>query len=440
MWISKIYLRNVKTHKDSHIKLQPGLNILCGESNTGKSNIGTGALQWMFSEIVATPTHLIGPWSDSCSVVLELVDTSGKVIVLEKHSELEGRKNVFVLNGRKLYPNANKIPPDIKKLNPFTTISVNGNSYTPQIYKQGAPYYMMDSNQVDRISLCLWGTDALPLESIKRDTQKEADKYNKTLQEKRSALEEIEENIEALSFVSLWRNKLTLIKAKMPIYNKIVDSIKQIEELTKELNIVEGRLSSFPDRPSISELDAVIDKYEVLKNTKHLENELIDNINKYDQLNGPWDITTLDLIISKFEHMRNVNTYIDFFENNIKEVNRQTSTVSVSILDKVIQSLEEALEKEHLANQLIDIENQLFLMNLPDPKEVDNLILAVEDHLRKEQLAAELLNTDAAILLTDQSIKDYEEQIGKIEIELSDIDTCPVCGQTVEEWAEHVEN
>lgn len=107
--LKSIHLRNIKSHKDSFLNLSPGLNIICGDTDSGKSTVSR-AFNWLISNqrgYSPRPWKRLKPKGESAVIV----ETSeGDVIERIKHTGINGYK----LNGEVFKALGSDVPREIK--------------------------------------------------------------------------------------------------------------------------------------------------------------------------------------------------------------------------------------------------------------------------------------------------------------------------------------
>ncbi len=437
MWIESINLYNVKNHKDAFIELTPGFNVICGESSTGKSNIIT-TIEWIYAETVATASHMIGPFDDFCSAKIIQRDRNGEKYVIEKYSELNGRKNVFFFNGQIYYANNNKIPDIVKQHNPIKVVNVNGNNYSPQMRRQVDPYFMLDSNQVDRISLCFWGTDVLILESMKKDTQKDVDKTEKVIKEKQERLDEVTNKIESMNYIGDWRNRLTTIRLKRDRYNTVDTQLKQIGSLEKELSQIRIMKSQYDLLPSLATVDKLIEYYTIYYSFIQYEQQLFEIAIIKQQFISLPDLATLDQLISLYNQLIAIDNLIKRADEVSAGLIKYTVKTDIANIDCIIERLNKITQVIALVTELEQVTTSKLVENNKINRyplvSIDKSITNLKNLDLLSQFVAELVSTETLRSQLDSQVNEINKEINAIQQSLNSVTACPLCNQLVERW------
>ena len=101
----QIQLRNFQGHKATNIELSDAINVLCGDTDAGKSSI-IRALYWVcFNR--PTGDGYIRKGADSMSVSINIYDAGGCVGTVTRGIDKKG--NYYKLNGEEFVLNSNHI-------------------------------------------------------------------------------------------------------------------------------------------------------------------------------------------------------------------------------------------------------------------------------------------------------------------------------------------
>lgn len=72
--IKSLHLHNIQRHKDSVFEFHPGLNVICGKTDHGKSAVYRG-FRWCQSNFPAGTSALLNKWADEMSVTIEVEES-----------------------------------------------------------------------------------------------------------------------------------------------------------------------------------------------------------------------------------------------------------------------------------------------------------------------------------------------------------------------------
>lgn len=271
--IKKLEIKNFQSHKDSSFDFVPGINIIIGSSDSGKS-AALRALNWAVNNKPSGDDFRSSWGGDSCvDITLDNLD----VISREK-----GKGNIYVVSSDKgkkpqeFKAFGNDVPEPIKKLLNFEEINFQFQLDSPFLLSSTAGEVAKYLNQVvnlERIDSSLYSIEKSRREILKKtaflenaleDKKKQLTKYD--------YLENMESKIEAIE--NKWK-EIDLLTEK---YNEISTALGNINLAKKELRDNER---SLPDAKTINKL---ISKAEDLESMEADYNILLTRINLIQDL------------------------------------------------------------------------------------------------------------------------------------------------------------
>jgi len=113
--IDSMHIKNFQSHKDSHLDFHPGVDVIVGPSDSGKTAI-IRALRWL---VWNRPTGdaVRSWWGGDTEVSLSLPTSS--------ISRIKGKENQYTLNGLVFKAIGTDVPEEISKELKQTSISNN---------------------------------------------------------------------------------------------------------------------------------------------------------------------------------------------------------------------------------------------------------------------------------------------------------------------------
>jgi DNA repair protein SbcC/Rad50 len=122
--IRRIKLTNFQSHEDTDISFESGLNVLVGQSDSGKTAI-LRALRWVFWNRPGGD-EFRSHWGGDTHVVVELTD--GNVITREKG---KAGRNAYILNGKEYVAFGQDVPEDIARVINITDVNLQQQMDSP---------------------------------------------------------------------------------------------------------------------------------------------------------------------------------------------------------------------------------------------------------------------------------------------------------------------
>lgn len=261
--ISQLEIKNFQSHKNSVLNFVPGINIILGPSDQGKSAI-IRAIRWI-AENQPLGEEFRSDWGGDteCSITTDdeikatrlKTKTKNQYLLSEYKDPFEGFKQ--------------SVPEPIKQALNLSDINFQFQMDTPFLISKSAPDVTRYINE-----LC-------HLESIDRaykNIKAEINRWKTKADQRKIDIEESEKQIKELSWIDKADGKLTCIETKERLLNTKKNNADQIESLIEQARDVQKELDTYPDLAALRvKLDKAMVIHAELK--KHRE-----NANRVDQI------------------------------------------------------------------------------------------------------------------------------------------------------------
>lgn len=297
--ISQITLHNIKSHLDTTLNLAPGLNVIGGESDEGKSNIFRAVTWALFSKPLGwnpKPWDRLKPVGKESWV--EIVFADGNVV---KRVRTFAGKNWYELNGEKLEGLRGKVPEQVEEV-------VNMNDSNMQ--QQKDMFFLLDDtagsvakeiNKVFDLSKMDTGlTNAKSRMKAAEDLQKEAERL----------ISEKQAQIDSLAWAEVADRELIGLQARETKWQQQTWEFQAVVGNVEVSRLLSRELSAFPEflemdyaglKEDMNRLQEAKDNLERTKRavevTKHIGLALAETIPNVDMV-----ITSLDSIREDHQH------------------------------------------------------------------------------------------------------------------------------------------
>ena len=250
--IKQIQINNFQSHQDTRLSLDPGVNVIVGSSDSGKSAI-IRALRWIIQNKV--PANFRSTWGGDTQIVL----SSDNIITRSRTN----KDNAYSLEGQE-YKSFNKdIPEEVERTLNFSDINTQFQMDSPFLLSKSAGEVARTLNKIvnlDAIDYCLTNVERQK-RKIKTDTEysEENLKTHESNMLEFSGLDEMEKNIERIECRIKKRDKLSndliSFKSMMENYQEIITELKEIPDYTKA-------------SITIKELEKIIEEQNILYKNK----------------------------------------------------------------------------------------------------------------------------------------------------------------------------
>lgn len=285
--IKRIEIRNFQSHKNTDIDFSEGINVLCGESDNGKSAV-IRAIKWVCENRPLGTDKLNSHWNDKFkeSMSVKLIMDNGYWVERIRDKERNGY-NYFDGNSIvELNAIGNDVPQTVKDLLNLSDVNFQFQMDSPYLLSMSsgdASRYLNQIIHLDSIDKILsvaesnkrslnseqkvvekdlneyskkvenlsWLDEAIPM-------QKRIDKYDEILNSKNMEISSLEKSI--IDFESYESNKIDLSEQK-----KLVEEIENIE--IPDFSIIKSQIDSFENCQ-----ESIVDLSEQKKLVEEIEN------------------------------------------------------------------------------------------------------------------------------------------------------------------------
>ncbi|MBO8158358.1 AAA family ATPase [Thermosyntropha sp.] len=464
-YIKRLKIKNFQSHKNTDIELLPGLNILVGESDQGKSSV-IRALRWLFYN-EPSGTGFIREGETYCEVTVEM--NSGVVISRIR----DARINRYLIK----YPDGsedkfdsvgNQVPPEVKRELGITSLNYGEKSLDINIAYQLDSPFLFDKSGPDKAKIIGSIADLHIIDAAQQELLRDI----KSQQSKHSELEK----------------EITGFKAELDMYEDL-DSQKQLaaqinqllsaaDEKRKEKNYFE-EIKSRWDRIQ-NEIDINSAKLERLKNIEVAEDYYRNSCERYNLFKKLTDIninmkktveniTFCEQKLEKLKSLEDLQKIKKDLENlsynykelcNIekrqKEIEENLKRINLTIehtekLDEIEKMIDLLREKRNQGSEMQKIKKEMARMkegiskaemiinktaNVP---ELEELQIKITVNLDKYQKLQEIKQRyDRVVAERNKVLKhlnrleeEYEDMLKKYITILQEIERCPTCNSKI---------
>ncbi len=278
--ITKIKLTNFQSHKDTELELHPGLNVIYGESDQGKTAI-LRALTWVMTNRPLSNRFLMRG-AKECRVE---VTTDKGTVVRERRRGFNG----YVVNGEAFKEIGSSVPPQVAEVLDLGEINLQ-----PQL----SPFFLITQSpgQVARYISELLGYDVI--DSAQAECKSRLTAATASVNEHTATLREIDEQLGKLAEVDNLQTMMAQVDEVDELRAKLVEQRSLLEFNLNEVGQHSAAIVSY--RRTLEEVDRVhdkltsfVDEIEALVREHHRLGEIWANtlgpkvqIQKYANLKG----------------------------------------------------------------------------------------------------------------------------------------------------------
>ena len=238
--ITKIKLTNFQSHENTELELHPGLNVIYGESDQGKTAV-LRALTWAMTNRPLT-NRFLRRGAKECRVE---ITTDKGTIVRERRRGFNG----YIVNGEVFKEIGSSVPPQVAEV-----LNLGDINLQPQL----SPFFLITQSpgQIARYISELLGYDVIDLAQAECKSRVSA--ATATVNEHAAALREIDEQLTKLADVDNLQTLMAQADEVDELRTKLIEQKSELEFNLNEMVQQSAAIESY--RRTLDEVDRVQDR------------------------------------------------------------------------------------------------------------------------------------------------------------------------------------
>lgn len=331
--INYLHIKNFQSHEDSYLEFHPGVNVIVGSSDSGKSAI-IRSLR-LIKDNKPSGDSFRSHWGGDTEVIIDI----GKKVSRIRNSKMNGYK----IDDSEFNAIGTGVPEEIKSLLNFDELNLQSQLDSPFLITNTSGEVAQHFNKIAKLDKIDSSTKKLK-SSIKEFNQiiKNKEEYIKEKEEELlpyGSLEEWEKELENIESLELQEKEVEKDIEKIQFY------INSIEELEKDIEENKDILLLEKDAKDL--LSLVEQEEELQKELKTIQKYIFDisAINKELEeivflLMLEEEVNLLLKIIDEEENIADDFRKIRSFKLNIRDINKEIKELSIKV-----KSLEDQFHK-----------------------------------------------------------------------------------------------
>lgn len=431
--IKELKIKDFEAHKNTHFKFQPGLNVIHGKSNNGKS-----------SSLRALELAGYGVWAAGEN---KKAGINGPVRIGEKAAEVfvsSDDGEVFVRRGSKginewkikgkdgidldlTNPGAGSIP-EAQKILGLRTSEIAGQSIRFNWSDQRDKHFLIDevegkSSSPSFVAAVLDEVGGLSgCEDLVRKLASEKSSFEQKMKQSSESIESLNEDLKdfenldeeinklqkaerLLKKINNYEEKIKNIEEKIELKNKFTDKINKYKNLEKEIEQLKK------DENKIIEAIKVCNKLEKVKDIENKYNKIFSLFKESEEALKKYDKYNFKDMIIKINHIEKIQKkYTDIIKtkNNLEKNESQIELVEKRIKKiNIKKALKILIKTDKKINRLQKVQDKQKSINKIDSKIVD---------IKEKYI---------------KFMKEFNLAKNDLDNILKDIEICPFCNQVL---------
>lgn len=416
IYITKVELFNFQAHEHKVVDFTKGLNVIKGESNSGKTAILRGIYWCLYDK--PNGSDFIRTGAKSAKVKLHL--SNGYIIERKRNRSSSGNYNLIDPTGaaQEFKGFSNNIPIEITNAHQMPEVNINGTKYRINIASQLDPAFLIGNSPAERISMIGSLVNADRADEAKKQFSADKRKISTEKAKVEGLLKDKQEDLEKYDYLPKLKHTIDTIEMAINKLKTDEDKIVKYEEIRKYYMQAKTALTIIDQR--LSEIK--IPSEELIKEYK----SLIANIESFNKLNEDYIQSkkidcAVDRAIASIPDVKSLKSYAEGYKRHLDKLELMSNLAS---------------EHEQLSSLSFEFNYDL--------DELNKLIAGYKGLISNIELASNLLNErnsysskleQIKLEIADKAIKAQELADAKSaklkELEVEDL-ICPTCHQKID--------
>lgn len=387
----KVSIKDFQIVKSASLEFIPGLTVIQGESNNGKSALFRAIKSCIYNEPGTTNVRI------GCKNYMVGIEHKGHKVIFQK-----GENSLYMIDGKQ-YNKVGKVQvPEVAEALGINAISVNDNIEKINFWDQMEKPFLLDRNSSELFRFIVDSGEDDNLNSTLRSMVHDKNELNTQKNLKEGSINTLKQQID--------ENEKLLAGSEEKI--ELCEKVIAFSPMTSKLLTVNNNIANITSiREEIAKESSTIStRREIKKELDDISSKLSYNISIKEQLQEK---------ILKYQSLQETIKGIDIQLNDKVEFNKVIPTIS-----KNIDTLSKVKEKVAKANELSKIINST---------KVERLQISIShDEVTKLSTLKSVLERINKLQQQISSIQDnvtaMNKDIEPILKEYSSIDVCPYCG------------
>lgn len=394
----KVQVKNYQIIKNAEAEFVPGLNVIIGPSNNGKTSFIKAIKSLIYTEPGSTPirfgtqSYIVG------------IQYNGHTVILQKGL----KDSAYLVDGEKFTKYGTSTPEEVSKALGIRELELNGKKEKINFWDQMNYPFLLDKSTTELFRFIVDSGEDDQISAALKDMVSDRQGINKDINQLQGSIMVLDEQIATKTKeIDNLKPKLEVSKeiikmqtkvASVRQMNDLLEKIKSLQskqlELQKQYNKVEAESKIYIE--SVLKLQDSYEKSSIYSNTLRRINDFKDRINQNDQILSRYKIT-FDLLES------------------VSEVNLEPL---IKVRDSILNLQSKANLLSNQKSSTLDI----------DTKKVEENLLTLTNYKTSLQRfsANKTLKNNSEIMM--DSVNKILDKIVKLQ---SNIQVCPYCGQAI---------
>lgn len=336
--IKSIKIKNFQSHKNTLLKLTPGVNIIIGNTDSGKSSI-IRALKWAITNRPGGDTFRSN-WGGDTSVILKTKENN----IIERRKDGE---NIYKLNNTVFTAFKTDIPQEIKQVLNLDITNTQFQLDSPFLLSKTAGEVAQYFNKIAHIDM---------IDKGQKNIKKDITRYTNQIETLQDNITKNKEKLEQYEYLKLLQQKIDKADKLQKTITGLYSKKQQVIKLLNKIDDLQDQIKEQKQAISIEVLvDKTIELCQTLDELKTKKEAIRNTVLKVLRLDQ--QITQLKIATKVLPTINQVLEKI-----NLQKIKKQTRTKISNLIFNVDQTTQNIIKQQ---NQLDKLEKE-FHDKFPD--------------------------------------------------------------------------
>ena len=399
----KVSIKDFQIVKSASLEFVPGLTVIQGESNNGKSALFRAIKSCIYNEPGTTNVRV------GCKNYLVGIEHKGHKIILQK-----GENSLYLIDGKQYNKIGKTQVPEVAEALGINALNINDNTEKINFWDQMEKPFLLDRNSSELFRFIVDSGEDDNLNTTLRTMVSDKNKLNTEKNLKEGSITTLKQQIDSME------NTLAGSADKIQLCENIISFGPMTSKLLTITNIITNITNKETD---INNTNIIIEeKKRVQKEIEQQMNTLSYNISKKEQLQDK---------VSKY-----TSVYTELTNINARLMNKVDFKTILPTVEKDITTVTKLKEKLTRVNELSEFikNNNVTRIECSIGQDELNRLNTLQSVLNR----ISYLNNQLNQLVADKT--NLEQQYAPVLSEYNSINICPYCGNKLHEGKEEAHN
>ena len=317
--IKSVHIQNFQSHKDSILNFDPGMNVIIGQTDRGKTAI-IRSLIWGINNSPGGDSFRSN-WGGDTSV--EIKTTENIIVTRTKTNKL----NSYELNTieEPFLAFGQNVPEEIKKALNFDSINLQKQLDSPFLLSETSGAVALHFNKIAKLE---------QIDKSRSLIQSEINSITASIKSNESLIKEKKKELSSFIDIEEWEKQLIRLEKKQKKIDEIYTELSSIESFCDDINEIEGEIIEYQN---LIKSEAAIDK-------------LLLNFEKLNKAR------------KEFKELKTIS--LDLYVNEVKEKKYNTFILAETDINKIIDLYASLKQTQQKSNELSELVDSITTLNI----------------------------------------------------------------------------